>query len=275
MALALKITIVVVVILVVGIAGLRIRKLRRDEIRELSRPVERRLMSPPPSPYAPSKGFRLLDGPLDPSRRPEPLRPRLETDREYVFSETQMPGDVDVVPTHLRHSEEWALSKSARRPASLVGLRVAIIALVVIAVVGGIGFYIQHLDSKTTGTTATTISTRPPATTTTTIAAALPSSFIATATSGETATYQVPSKKYVVTVRGALGPTWAVYKMGPQSTLEWQGTVKVGSSETLQMIGNSQITIGAPKSASVTVGGKPVVFPSPLPTTLVLSFVSS
>ena len=85
----------------------------------------------------------------------------------------------------------------------------------------------------------------------------------------------MPLGKYLVVVRGALGPTWAVYKMGPQSTLEWQGTVKVGTDESLQMIGDSQITIGAPKSASVTVAGRPVVFPSPLPTTLVLSFVSS
>jgi flagellar basal body-associated protein FliL len=237
MALAIKIVIVVVVVLVVGIAALRIRKLRRDEIRELSRPVERRLMTPPPSPYAPSKGFRLLDGPLDSIRRPEPLRPRLETDRDYVFSETQMPGDGDVVPTHLRHSEEWALSKSARRPASFTGLRVAIIALIVIVVVGAIGIYVQHLHKKD-GPTATTTSTRPRSTTTTstTIASALPASFVATSTSGETATYQVPLKRYQVVVHGALGPTWAVYKMGPQST---------------------------------------VVFPSPLPTTLVLSFVSS
>jgi hypothetical protein len=274
MALALKILSGVVVVLVVGIAALRIRKLRRDEIREMSQPVERRLMSPPPSPYAPSKGFRLLDGPLDSTRRPEPLRPRLETDREYVFSETQMPGDVDVVPTHLRHSEEWALSKSARRQASFTGLRVAVIALVIIVIVGGLGLYLQHRDSKN-GPTATTTSTKPPSTTTTTIVAALPSSFVATSTSGETATYRVPLPKYQVIVRGALGPTWTVYKMGPQDTLEWQGTVQTGTDESLPMTGDSQITIGAPKSASVTVEGKPVVFPSPLPTTLVLSFVSS
>src|ERR1700691_3659715 len=228
MALALKVAIGVVVLLVVGIAALRIRKLRRDEIRELSRPVERRLMSPPPSPYAPSKGFRLLDGPLDSTRRPEPLRPRLETDREYVFSETQMPGDGDVVPTHLRHSEEWALSKSARRPASFTGLRVALIALIVIVIVGALGLYVQHRDSKN-GTTTTTTSTRPPSTTTTTKALALPSSFVATSTSGETATYQVPLSRYRVIVHGAQGPTWSVYKMGPQSTLEWQGTVAVGT----------------------------------------------
>jgi hypothetical protein len=63
--------------------------------------------------------------------------------------------------------------------------------------------------------------------------------------------------------------------MGPSATLEWQGTVKQGSDESLRMTGASQITIGAPKDASVTFDGKPVVFPSPLPTTLVLSFVPS
>jgi hypothetical protein len=276
MALALKVVIIVVVVLVVAVAALRIRKLRRDEIRELSRPVERRLMTPPPSPYAPSKGFRLLDGPLDATHRPEPPRPRLESDREYVFSESQMPGDAEVVPSHFRHNEQWALSKSARRSASFTGLRVAVIAVVIIAVVGALGLYLQHLHSKNDATTTTTTTTRPP-TTTTTIAAALslPVSFVATSTSGETSTYQVPRKSYVVVVRGALGPTWAVYKMGPSSTLEWQGTVKQGNVESLRMIGDSQITIGAPKSASVTVAGKHVVFPSPLPTTLVLSFVSS
>jgi len=279
MSLALKIIILVVVILVVGVAALRIRKLRRDEIRELSRPVERRLMSPPPSPYAPSKGFRLLDGPLDPSRRAEPLRPRLETDREYVFSETQMPGDSEVVPSHLRHNEKWALSKSARRSASLTGLRVGIIALVVVVAVCVIALFLQQhpkpgVPIKKISTTTTT-TTKPRSTTTTTTASALPSSFVATSTSGETATYRVPLKRYLVVVHGALGPTWAVYKMGPQSTLEWQGDVKAGQVESLQMIGDSQITIGAPKSASVTVAGKTVTFPSPLPTTLVLSFVSS
>jgi hypothetical protein len=273
MALALKIIIAVVVILVIGIAALRIRKLRRDEIRELSRPVERRLMSPPPSPYAPSKGFRLLDGPVDPTRRPDPLRPRLETDREYVFSETQMAPDGEVVPTHLRHNEQWALSKSARHPGSLTGLRVGVVALIVVAVIGAIGLYLQHRHSKNPPTVTTT-TTRPPSTTTTT-ALSLPSSFVATSSSGETSTYAVPLTKYLVVVRGALGATWAVYKMGPASTLEWQGTVQQGHIESLQMTGDSQITIGAPKSASVTVEGKTVVFPSPLPTTLVLSFVSS
>jgi hypothetical protein len=273
MALALKIVIVIVVVLVVAVAALRIRKLRRDEIRELSRPVERRLMSPPPSPYEPSKGFRLLDGPLDATRRPEPLRPRLESDRDYVFSESQMPGESEVVPSHFRHNEQWALSKSARRSASFTGLRVAVIAVIIIAFVGALGLYLQHIHSK--GVSTTTTSTTRPATTTTLAAASLPASFKASVVNGETATYYWPRRSYVIVVRGALGPTWAVYNMGPHYTLEWQGTLKQGTDESLRMTGVSKITIGAPKNASVTYDGKPVIFPSPLPTTLVLSFIPS
>ncbi|MGB8197343.1 MAG: hypothetical protein WCF25_10100 [Acidimicrobiales bacterium] len=273
MALALKIVIVVVVVLVVTIAALRIRKLRRDEIRELSRPVERRLMSPPPSPYTPSKGFRLLDGPLDATRRPEPLRPRLESDREYVFSESQLPGDTEVVPTHFRHNEQWALSKSARRSASFTGLRVAVIAVIVIVLVGALGLWLHHVQSNDVTTTTTT--TTRPSTTTTAVGLSLPASFVASAVNGQIATYYWPAKSYVIAVRGTRGPTWAVYKMGPSKTLEWQGTVTQGSDEVLRMTGASQITIGAPKDASVTFDGKPVVLPSPLPTTLVLSFIPS
>lgn len=271
MPIALDVVIGIVVLLVIAVAALRIRKLRRDELREVTRPVERRLMTPPPSPYAPSKGFRLLDGPLEESRRPEPSRPRLESDREYVFSESQMPGDGEIVPTPLRHSEKWALSKSARRTTSFTGLRIAVIATIVVVLVGGFGIYLQHRDAKNTPTTTTT---HPPSTTTTT-ALALPSSFVATSTSGQTASYRIPLRSYFVVVRGALGPTWAVYKMGSTNTLEWQGTVKHDTTESLRMIGSSEITVGAPRNASVTVEGKPVVFPSPLPSTLVLSFVSS
>lgn len=158
MTLTLKIIVLLVVVVVVAIATLRIRKLRRDEIRELSQPVERRLMSPPPSPYAPSKGFRLLDGPIEEQRRAQPARPRLETDRDYVFSETQMPSDESTVPSHLRHNEQWALSKSARHSANMSGLRVAIIAIILVVILGAVGLYLQHHKSP---------GTKPPTTTTT------------------------------------------------------------------------------------------------------------
>ncbi len=270
MTLALKVIILVAVLLIIGVASLRIRKLRRDEIRELSRPVERRLVSPPPSPYAPSKGFRLLDGPIDPVRRPEPMRPRLETDRDYVFSETQMTGNQEVVQSQHRHNEEWALSKSARRSASYTGLRVGAIALVIVALIGAVGFYVQHHDKKSPPVTTTTV-TKTSSTTTT---VARPASFSAVSTSGQSAIYRVPTNKYRVVVHGSLGPSWVVYQMGQENTLEWQGTVSEGSQESLQMTGNSLITIGSPRSATVNVDSRRVVFPSPLPTTLTLSFVT-
>ncbi len=68
--LALKVIAVIVVLILALGTFLRVRKLRRDEMRALSKPVERRLMTPPPSPYAPSKGFRLLDGAGEPLARP-------------------------------------------------------------------------------------------------------------------------------------------------------------------------------------------------------------
>lgn len=159
MTLVLKVAVLIVVVVVVAMAFLRIRKLRRDEIRELAQPVERRLVSPPPSPYAPSKGFRLLDGPIEEQHRPQPARPRLETDHDYVFSETQMPGDETIVPSHFRHNEQWALSKSARRSASMTGLRVATIAIILVILIGAVGLYLQRHMSP---------GTRPPTTTTTT-----------------------------------------------------------------------------------------------------------
>jgi hypothetical protein len=165
--LALKVIVLIVVILVVAIAVLRIRKLRRDEIRELSQPVERRLVSPPPSPYAPSKGFRLLDGPIEEQRRAQPTRPRLEADKDYVFSETQMSNDESIVPSHFRHNEQWALSKSARRSPSMTGLRVAVIAIVLVLLLGAFGLYLQHHKSPGSKPPTTTTTVRRTTTTTT------------------------------------------------------------------------------------------------------------
>ena len=273
MNLALKVAGGVIVVLILVVATLRVRKLRRDEMRELSKPVERRLMTPPPSPYAPSRGFRLLDGPIEPARRAEPARPRLETDREYVFSETQMPSNGEVRPTPMRHNENWALSRSARSNLRFAGLRIGAIVLVLALVAGFVGYYVQrHSSGLTVPGASTTTTTSSVPTTTTTLR--WPSTFRPTSRNGQTANYRVPAVKYTVVVSGTRGATWTVYQMGPKNTLEWQGSVALGRSESLQMTGNSLITLGSPKNATVTVGGSPVVFPSPLPTTLSLSFAS-
>ena len=275
MNVAWKVLVAVVVVLILATAALRIRKLRRDEMRELSRPVERRLMAPPPSPYATSKGFRLLDGPIESTPRSLPARPRLETDRAYVFSETQMPA-LDDRRAAQRHEVDWALSRSARRTAlPTTGLRVAVIALVAVLAVGTVGYLLQHRSPSPVGGRPATTTPRTKVNSTTTTTRRWPSSFGAVARSGQTATYRIPASTYQVVVTGALGSTYARYTMGPHQTLEWQGTIARGSSESLPMTGNSFITIGAPKNAHVSVGGSPVVFPSPPPPTLTLVLIAS
>jgi hypothetical protein len=136
---------------------------------------------------------------------------------------------------------------------------------VVVAIV--VTYAVEHHPPKKSTTTTTSTTTRPPTTTTT-----VPTTLHATSLSGDDASYTVPGARYRVTVTGARGETWAVYNMGPASTLEWQGPVDLGKNESLVMTGDSRITIGSPSSASVTVDGRPVVFPSPLPATLVLVF---
>jgi hypothetical protein len=257
----------VVVALVAVTVALRLRKLRRDEMRKIASRVERRLMVPPPSPYTPSKGFRLLDGPINPEGpRPEPPRPRLETDKEYVFSESQLPSYQESVSPLGRHDERWALSKSAR-PARLAsfGARLGLI-LIVILIVAIVGlYYVKHGNPPKTTTTTTTLA---PSSTQSKVV--WPSTLVASKVSSDNATYRVPVSKYRVTVSGANGAVWTVYRMGAQNTLEWQGSIVKGSSESLVLSGVSKITLGSPQSASVKVGLSNVVFPSTLPATLTL-----
>jgi len=273
--LVLKIAAVLVVaVLVVGTA-LRVRKLRRDDTRELSKPVERRLFSPPPSPYAPSKGFRLLDDAGEPVVRPPVERPRLDPDRHYVFSESSTHTD-EVVASHLRHGDDWSLSRSSHRSAfSIVVRRLVIIVLIglVIAVIAT--YYLNHHSPKvpkgTASDSTTSLATSGAATSTMT---SFPTSLTAVSTSGDDANYNVPASSYDVEVSGTRGATWAVYNMGPRNTLEWQGIVAKGNTMVLRMKGNSRITIGSPSNATVSIGSSPVVFPAHLPPTLILVFAA-
>lgn len=269
--LVLKIIGAIVVVLVLAAAVLRVRKLRRDEMRKIATHVDRPFLLPPPSPYTPSKGFRLLDDAGGRSLRPEPPRPRLEPDREYVFSESQLPSPyVESVSPRGRHDEKWALAKSGRHsswPLSGVSVLVIVLALVVVAAVG---YYLEHRGHvhPSTGTTTSTSTTLAHATT----KVDWPATFVAVGTNGASATYDVPASTYKVAVSGTNGPVWTVFEMGARNVLEWQGAVKKAESEALTMRGASQISLGSPKNATVTVEGRPVRFPSPLPVTLTLVF---
>lgn len=262
--LAVKVAVAVVVVLLAAATVLRLRKLRRDEMRELSKPAERRLMSPPPSPYAPSKGFRLLDGSGEPLERPAVQRPRLDPDRHYVFNETT---SEEVVPSHLRHDQDWFLSRSAHRSSlSTWIVRLVVVVLVVAVIVVVAAYYAgRHPKAKPSGTASTT-------TVRTTTTDVLPASFRPTATSGGDADYTVPRASYRVVVTAARGVTWVSFVMGAARTIEWQGDVAAGTDEALTLRGDARVTLGSPSNASVAVAGRPVVFPSPLPATLTLVF---
>ena len=276
--LILKIVAILVVLLLIGGTALRVRKLRRDDTRDFSRPIERRLVTPPPSPYAPSKGFRLLDGEGEPMQRPAVERPRLDPDRQYVFSDSAPNAD-DVVATHLRHNDDWFLSRSSHRSTlSIVLRRLAIVLLIALVIAVIATYYVNHRSPKTPNGIATapttTLATTAAATTSSTTTT-FPQSLAATSASGNNAFYSVPASTYPVVVSGTRGATWAVYDMGPKNTLEWQGTVAQGQQKSLQMTGNSRVTIGSPSSATVSVEGSPVIFPSNLPPTLVLVFAAT
>jgi hypothetical protein len=257
-----------VVVLVLVALGLRMRKLRRDGGHERVSMDDRRLVAPPPSPYEPSKGFRLINEAGEPLERHPVQRPRLDPERHYVFSDSAIHHE-DALPTHLRHSDDWFLSRSAHRSTTYIVLRAVGIVLLIAIVIGTVTTYYldrSHNSHKGASGTTTTSTTVPQTTTT------IPTAFRPTATSGEDADYSIPVERYRVTVTGARGESWTVYNMGPSNTLEWQGAVDQGQQKSLVMVGNSQITLGSPSSAAVTVDGHRVIFPSQLPATLVLVF---
>jgi hypothetical protein len=201
--------------------------------------------------------------------RPPVERPRLDPERQYVFSDSASGEEPSAL--HARHNDDWFLSRSSHRStASLVARSVAVVVAAALVVVVVVTYYVDRKPGKNASSTTTT-TTRPRTTTTTTT---LPTTFHAVSVSGDDATYIVPATRYRVTVTGALGETWAVYNMGPSSTLEWQGPVDQGHDESLIMTGDSRVTLGSPSSATVSVDGKSVVFPAALPPTLVLVFTA-
>ena len=158
---AIKISLaVLLVLLLIGVA-LRVRKVRRDEERRLQRGRDSRLMVPPPSPYAPSRGFRLLDETEKPKQPMEPPRPRLEPDKKYVFSDYHPSNPDFAALSSSRRDTEWALSRSATRSNwTLTGVRVVVLVVVLVIVLGFVGYYehthAKHHSSNTTSTVTTT-----------------------------------------------------------------------------------------------------------------------
>jgi hypothetical protein len=204
--LAIEIAAAVVVALGLVATLLRVRKLRRDEMRELSRPVERRLISPPPSPYAPSKGFRLIDDDGEPLHRPPVERPRLDPERHYVFSESTT-GTEDVVGAHRRHNDDWFLSRSSHRSTTSIMLRRAAVTLLVALVVAVVvTYYFDHRSPPSSGTTTTTTTRQPSASG----ALVHPVTVPAESGAGERAVLRSMATSYTARVTQTSSPTWVI-----------------------------------------------------------------
>lgn len=102
----------------------------------------KRLVAPPPSPYTPSKGFRILKGDEVPDAPHAPAPPRIEIPEAFVFSDTHVPASDHLEPAHLRHDERWALDRSMKRitnQRSRRRRRLTMVAVVVVAIVVAFG----------------------------------------------------------------------------------------------------------------------------------------
>lgn len=138
---AIVAAVAVVVAVVLVALGRRVRSLRREDA-DLARTAERRLVAPPPSPYEPSRGFRLLEPGEAPRPRPRTPPPRIDPERSYVFSEPG--GPEDVVPSARRHTEEWFLSRSSHRSVLVTWTWRLLVAVAVVVVAAVLVVYYLH-----------------------------------------------------------------------------------------------------------------------------------
>lgn len=155
MMIALEIVVAIGVLVGLAVVVLRARKLLR--VREQRQSSESpRLISPPPSPYASSKGFRLINGDGSPSPRPLPNRPRLDPNRHYVFGDQPVGDGDDVVPSLARHDQEWLLHRSSHRSSIPSAGVIGIVVVLVLIVASLVIFFRHHATPSRPTTTSTT-----------------------------------------------------------------------------------------------------------------------
>ena len=237
------VTVVVVLVAVaaVTLASLRWRKLRRDAT-ESARRLDPRLISPPPSPYAPSQGFKLVDGevPAPTPTRPTPPRPRLD-ERTYVFGEAATGEE----PLHApRHDSHWALERMSRhrrrRWRSRQWLRLGVVVLIVVLAAG---YTLQR--GRGAGPVSSTTTT-------------WPSTFVATAHGSHAAGVSAPGSHYAITV-SARATSQVVIKGVADNY--FHGPLAAGQHTTVTV--NERVAIFLDSlSVSVSVGGSKVVLPT-------------
>jgi hypothetical protein len=154
---AALVLVVLVLVVAVAVAALRWRKLRHDQ--HAHHVMNDAPITAPPAPYASNRGVRLLDAGDVPHTRSEPARPRLDPERQYVFSDTSALEPSSLSMTRSKHNERWALERSFHGPRVASGSgRVIVIVVLALSLLIGIGAILQHSNHPATPTTTTTTS---------------------------------------------------------------------------------------------------------------------
>ena len=103
----------------------------------------------PPSPYPPSRGFKLLDASGEVEEPAAPEAPKLAHEGELVFGDaTQYSDAAPALTPQLRREEQWAIQRSMRRAPRLKSRRrhrsrLVQSAVVLLAIVGLL--YVTHV----------------------------------------------------------------------------------------------------------------------------------
>jgi multisubunit Na+/H+ antiporter MnhB subunit len=198
------------------------------------------LLTPPPSPYAPSQGFRLVDGESAPApaTRPTPARPRLDA-RDYVFGDASPTGEDSLVA--MRHGSNWALERTARRRRrkwrSRQWMRLGVVVLVVALAAG---YALQRGRTATTTTTTTA-----------------PTHFVATSTGPHSAKVVARANDVVtITATGALDIV-----VRDQAGSVFHGSLASGHSTSATLTTTLSVRVNS-LALSVKVGNAPVSLPA-------------
>jgi len=220
----------VVLVLVVGVAlgvtVLRVRKLRRDEMRAMGRVAQSHL---PPAPYQRAQGFRLVDSTTSQPTPRVVQRPRLDPDTRYVFGETISPKDD--VPTFVgRHDRRWALERSDRAPGLSLFTK-AVLGVLVLAVVGAGWWIANHHDRTHHATTVSKVSV------------VWPRTLRATSSSTGEASYVVPVTTYTLVVRTFADSLQLTVSSTQSNTVDFSGTIAANQQRSVSASGATTVTL--------------------------------
>lgn len=156
-------------------------------------------------------------------------------------------------------------------PARKLGPTLAV-SVVVVAVVGGAAYLIvrSHHSTRpptqaaTTGSRGHTKTSHEPTThkrAKRQTSTAPPSRYLASSSTGSSASYAPATSSYSLTVGASAGSCWMSVTSASGKTVLAQ-TFAPGASTTISLTGRSTVVLGAPKAARLEIDGAPVVLPN-------------